>query len=118
MNRTCPECGTKIIGRADKKFCSDACRNAHNNSLNKDSKNLVRTINNRLRKNYRILEKLNSKDKTKVTKERLLRVGFSFDYFTSIYTTKTGSVYYYLYDQGYLALDNDYYLLVKNEVFQ
>ncbi|MCW8981511.1 hypothetical protein [Altibacter sp.] len=118
MNRTCPECGTKIIGRADKKFCSDACRNAHNNSLNKDSKNLVRTINNRLRKNYRILEKLNSKDKTKVTKERLLRLGFSFDYFTSIYTTKTGSVYYYLYDQGYLALDNDYYLLVKNEVFQ
>jgi len=115
MDKKCPECGEKIIGRADKKFCSDACRNSHNNTLNKDKKNLVRNINNRLRKNYRILETLNAKDKTKTTKERLLRLGFNFEYFTSIYTTKTGSVYYYLYDQGYLPLDNDYYLLVKRE---
>lgn len=116
MERTCPECGTKIIGRADKKFCSDACRNAHNNALNKDSKNLVRNINNRLRKNYRILEALNTKDKTKVKKDSLLRQGFSFDFFTSLYTTKAGSVYYYVYDQGYLPLDNDFYLLVKKDM--
>ena len=116
MERQCPECGNKIIGRADKKFCSDACRNAHNNSLNKDHKNLVRNINNRLRKNYRILEALNTKDKTKTTKEKLLRLGFNFEFFTSTYTTKTGSVYFYLYDQGYLPLDNDYYLLVKKEM--
>ena len=115
MEKTCPECGDKIIGRADKKFCSDACRNAHNNTLNKDNKNLVRNINNRLRKNYRILEALNTSDKTKTTKEKLLRLGFSFEYFTGIYTTKTGSVYYYLYDQGYLPLENDYYLLVKRD---
>lgn len=115
MEKKCPECGNRIIGRADKKFCSDACRNAHNNTLNKDTKNLVRNINNRLRKNYRILETLNTKDKTKTTKEKLSRMGFNFEYFTSIYTTKTGSVYYYLYDQGYLPLDNDYYLLVKRE---
>lgn len=116
MERICPECGDKILGRADKKFCSDACRNAHNNSLNKDNKNLVRNINNRLRKNYRILESLNTEDKTKTTKDRLLRLGFSFDYFTGIYTTKSGSVYYYLYDQGYLPLDNDFYLLVKKDI--
>ena len=116
MERTCPECGNKIIGRADKKFCSDACRNSHNNALNKDSKNLVRNINNRLRKNYRILEALNSKEKTKVTRNRLVREGFNFDFFTSIYTTKAGSVYYYVYDQGYLPLDNDFYLLVKRDM--
>jgi hypothetical protein len=117
MERICPECGNKIMGRADKKFCSDSCRNSHNNALNKDQKNLVRNINNRLRKNYRILETLNSKDKTKTTKEKLLRLGFSFEFFTSIYTTKAGKVYYYLYDQGYLNLANDYdeYLLVKKE---
>jgi len=115
MNKECPECGDKIIGRADKKFCSDACRNAHNNALNKDSKNLIRNINNRLRKNYRILETLNPSGKTKTTKERLVRLGFSFEYFTSIYTTKAGTVYYYLYDQGYLALDNDFYLIVRRK---
>lgn len=115
MEKLCPECGDRIIGRADKKFCSDACRNAFNNSLNKDSKNIVRNTNNRLRKNHRILEALNTKDKTKVTKATLLKHGFLFEYCTGTYTTKTGSVYYYLYDQAYLALDNDYYLLVKRE---
>lgn len=116
MNRSCPECGEKIIGRSDKKFCSDACRNAYNNALNRDSKNIVRTINNRLRKNHRILEVLNTKDKTKVTGTTLQKHGFLFDYFTGNYTTKTGSVYYYIYDQGYLPLDHDFYLLVKREV--
>jgi len=115
MKKLCPECGDQIIGRADKKFCCDACRNTHNNALNKDSKNLVRNINNRLRKNYRILESLNPDGKTKITKEKLLRLGFNFEFFTNIYTTKTGSVYFYLYDQGYLALENDFYLIVKRQ---
>ena len=56
MERACLECGAKIVGRIDKKFCSDACRNAYNNRINKDSKNLIRNTNNRLRRNYRILE--------------------------------------------------------------
>ena len=67
------------------------------------------------RKNYRILEKANSKEKTKIKKESLLKSGFSFDYFTSQYVTKTGSVYNYVYDQGYLELDNEWYLLVKKD---
>lgn len=113
MQKTCPECGDKIIGRADKKFCSDGCRNAHNNSLNKDNKNLVRNINNRLRKNYRILETLNKNDKTKISKDRLEREGFNFQFYTSQYVTKAGAVYNYVYDQGYLALENDWFLLVK-----
>jgi hypothetical protein len=44
----------KIVGREDKKFCSDG-RNAYNNKINKDSTNFMRNINNKLRKNYRIL---------------------------------------------------------------
>jgi endogenous inhibitor of DNA gyrase (YacG/DUF329 family) len=115
MNKICPECGDKIIGRADKKFCSDACRNAHNNALNKDSKNIIRTTNNRLRKNYRILEKLNNKDKTKVTKTTLIKNGFLFEYCTGTYITKAGDLYYYIYDQGYLPLKNDIYLLIKRD---
>ncbi len=113
MQKACPECGDKIVGRTDKKFCSDYCRNAYNNKMNKDSTNLVRNINNLLRKNYRILQELNPTDKTKTTKSKLLAKGFNFEYFTSIYTTKTGTVYYFIYDQGYLPLESDYYALVK-----
>lgn len=115
MDKSCPECGDKIIGRADKKFCSDGCRNSYNNKFNKDSKNLVRTINNRLRRNYRVLSTLNPQEKTKTTKQKLSAAGFDFNYFTSIYTTKAGTVYYFVYDQGYLPLEGDFYALVKRK---
>ena len=113
--KLCLECGERIQGRSDKKFCSDYCRNAHNNKVNKDSKNLIRNTNNRLRKNYKTLTELNSKGKTKVVRNTLNGYNFDFSLFTSIYTTKTGNVYYYVYDQGYLELDNDYFLLIKRE---
>ncbi|MDX5583870.1 MAG: hypothetical protein QNK20_02920 [Aureibaculum sp.] len=115
MKKLCPECGGKIIGREDKKFCSDYCRNAYNNKVNKDSKNLIRNTNNRLRKNYKILSDLNKSGKTKVNRVKLLDQNFDFNFFTSIYTTKTGNTYFYIYDQGYLPLENEYYLLIKRE---
>ena len=46
MKRTCSECGDNIVGRIDKKFCCDACRNSFNNRVNKDSKNLIRNRKN------------------------------------------------------------------------
>ena len=113
--KLCLECGERIQGRSYKIFCSDYCRNAYNNKVNKDSKNLIRNTNNRLRKNYKILSELNSKGKTKVVRNTLNGHNFDFSLFTSIYTTKTGNVYYYVYDQGYLELDNDYFLLIKRE---
>jgi hypothetical protein len=113
MQKKCLECEERIVGRIDKKFCSDACRNAYNNRINKDSKNLIRNTNNRLRKNYRILEVLNPNNKTKCSRAKLIEKGFDFNYFTSIYTTKVGTIYYFVYDQGYLPLEGDYYALVK-----
>ncbi len=116
QKRSCLECGTPIVGRIDKKFCSDYCRNAYNNKLNKDSKNLVRNINNRLRKNYRILDSYSLKDgKTRTTKTRLLDKGFDFEFITNLYTTKKGTTYFFVYDLGYLPLDNDFYMIVKRE---
>ena len=116
QKRSCLECGTPIIGRIDKKFCSDYCRNAYNNKLNKDSKNLVRNINNRLRKNYRILDSFTLKDgKTRTTKTKLLDKGFDFEFITNLYTTRKGTTYFFVYDLGYLPLDNDFYMIVKRE---
>jgi predicted nucleic acid-binding Zn ribbon protein len=114
--RTCLECGDPLYGRSDQKFCSDHCRNTYNNKLDVNTKNLIRNTNNRLRKNYKILTELNKSGKTKVTRLRLYDRNFDFNFFTSIYITKAGKIYYYLYDQGYLELENDYFLLIKKNL--
>ena len=77
-NKICLECNEKVIGRIDKKFCSDYCRNSYNNKVNKDSKNLIRNTNNRLRKNYKILTDLNTSGKTKISRRKLFDKGFDF----------------------------------------
>lgn len=116
MIKTCLECNEKIVGREDKKFCSDVCRNAYNNKINKDTNNYMRNINNKLRKNFRILSALNTNGKTNVTKAKLISNGFDFDYFTNVLTTKTGNTYHFVYNQGYMMLENDWYMLVKKEI--
>lgn len=115
-NRKCLECGDSVYGRSDKKFCGDHCRNIYNNKLDVDTKNLIRNTNNRLRKNYKVLSELNKQGKTKVTRLRLYDRNFDFNFFTSTYTTKAGKIYYYVYDQGYLELENDYFLLIKKNL--
>ena len=114
--KTCLECGDAIVGREDKKFCSDGCRNAYNNKINKDSTNYMRNINNKLRKNYRILSELNVEGKSKTTRAKLMSKGFDFEFFTNVLNTKSGNTYYFLYDQGYMVLDNDYYMIVKKDI--
>lgn len=113
--RSCQECKTAISGRRDKVFCSDDCRVSYNNKLNRDSTTLMRNVNNTLRRNRRILKRLNPNGKCKKAKMRLLEEGFNFHYFTNVYKTKAGKTYYFCYDQGYLELDNDTYALVTRE---
>jgi len=75
----------------------------------------MRNINNKLRKNYRILSELNIDFKSKTTRSKLLNKGFDFEYFTSILNTKTGNTYYFVYDQGYMTLESDFFILVKKD---
>lgn len=113
--RTCLECGQKLRGRKDQKFCSDYCRNTFNNRLNQDATKYIRRINNILRKNRRILSSFNPNGKITVDGISLAEEGFNFHYYTNMYTTKTGSTYFFCYDQGYLKLDNDKYMLVHKQ---
>jgi hypothetical protein len=111
----CLDCGEVIHGRADKKFCNDQCRNNYNNQLNSASSNMVRNINNVLRRNRRIMEELNPSGKTKTTRQKMAAKGFDFEYFTSLYHTQNGKTYHFCYEYAYLPLDNDELLLVKKE---
>ena len=115
--RLCLDCKKAVKGRTDKKFCNDFCRNNFNNLLKSKSNNLVRNINNALGKNRRILESffMAEEEIAKTTLEKLLEKGFLFKYITHTYTNKKGNVYFFVYDLGYLPLDNDWYLLVKRK---
>jgi len=117
--KKCLECGTVLKGRVDKKFCNDYCRNNYNNRQKSKGSHstLVRNINNALLKNRKILESLlpETEETAKVHKDKLLRLGFHFRYFTHHYITRTGKAYHYCYDYGYLPLESDWYLLVRNK---
>jgi hypothetical protein len=113
--RKCLECNETFNGRADKKFCSDLCRNAHNNKLNSDQVNYVRNVNNILRKNRRIMEGLLPDETSTVSQQKLLDKGFNFNYYTNITTTKAGKKYLFCYEYGYLAIEGNHFLLVKRK---
>lgn len=114
-DRECKECGHKLKGRKDQKFCSDYCRNTFNNRLNEDSTKYMRRINNILRKNRRILAELNPNGKITVDGISMAEEGFNFHYFTNMYKTQKGAIYYFCYDQGYLKMENDQYMLVHKQ---
>lgn len=114
-DRLCPECGTPIRGRVDKKFCSDLCRNSFNNKVNSDSNNYVRNINNALRKNRRILEENLQGEKTTVPKHKLTSKGFDFNFHTNVVVTKNNHTYIFCYEYGYLPLEKDLILIVKRK---
>ncbi len=113
MERTCLDCGQALIGRADKKFCDDACRSNYNNRQSSGESALLRKVNSILKRNRRTLEKLNPEGKVKIKRRLLVNEGFHFDYITSTYETAKGDQYRFCYEYGYLLLDNDEVLLVK-----
>jgi len=57
------------------------------------------------------------KDAKRVNKNKLSDKGFSFDYYTNIYKTKTNNYYYFSYEYGFMKLDDDYYMVVKRDEY-
>ena len=113
--KTCLNCDKPVHGRADKKFCDDYCRNNYNNQIKAYSNNMIRNINNALRKNRRILEAHlpDNEDTAKITKQHVLAKGFDFNYLTHTYTNRKGNTYFFCYDYGYLELEGDWLLVVR-----
>lgn len=121
MNTTTPKnclsCNKALKGRTDKKFCNDYCRNTHNNLLKSSSSNLVRNLNNRLSKNRRILATIleDKKYMVKIKKNSLEDLGFDFLYTTQVIKNKLGSNYYFCYEYGYIPINKEWIVLIRNE---
>lgn len=113
MERECLDCHSTLRGRADKKFCDDQCRSNYNNSLRSEISSALRPVNAILRKNHSILTKLCVGNKIKLKKDVLLRYGFDLTYHTHFSNTKNGNTCYFCYDYGYIRLDGEIFILVK-----
>ncbi len=117
MSNTCIQCGTKFVGRKDKIFCGDYCRSAYHNTNRREDEDIVKSINNILKKNRKILQSLVVNNRTKSTRQKLIEEGFNFSYFTNEYTTKAGKIYRYCYDYGYTSLEGDLIAIVEKKSY-
>ncbi|WP_008584659.1 hypothetical protein [Niabella soli] len=113
--KKCLFCHKPVKGRSDKKFCDDYCRNNYNNAQKGNATNLIRNVNNALRKNRQLLSgHLKEGDKNiKIQRSKLQSAGFQFKYSTNQYRTKDGRTYFFCYDFGYLLLENEWVLVVR-----
>ncbi len=82
--KQCEECGKVVLGRSDRKYCSEACRVASNNRKYRENTILIKKVNRILIKNHRILDEISKQNKGICTFKLLVEKGFNFDYITSL----------------------------------
>jgi hypothetical protein len=109
--RLCLECNERLLGRTDKKFCSDYCRNTFNNRQNSEFTKYIRDVNRILRSNRRILMEYRNVGRQEISERRLLQLGFRMNYTTGHKLKPNGKIQMYIYDQVMEHLENDTYLL-------
>ena len=111
--RSCDYCGESIKGRADKRFCSQECRNGYHNHVASLNDAFMRKVNKILRQNRRILAALAPEDKNYVSRERLDDRGFNFGYYTHTRPARAGGAYTFCYEYGYIEIRPDFFLLFQ-----
>lgn len=104
VNRKCPSCEQIIVGRSDKKYCSDQCRSIANKSLRLSAESIIQSTNKILRKNRTILKNLCPIGKAVVRKEVLDAMQYDVNVFSSTYKTRKNQVYYFCYDYGFTPI--------------
>lgn len=110
--KLCLEYQLPIKGRTDKRFCDDSCRNCYNNRLNSEQNNITRNINAILRKNRRIIATILGQQRM-VKRSDLLHESYNFKYHTHTLETDKGQTYIFVYNYGFLELEDDFLLLVQ-----
>lgn len=114
--RTCAECGDALMGRSDKKFCGDTCRNAYNNRMAGEVNNGMRRTIQTLKKNRRILEELYKADKKKINKKALLDKGYDYNKLTHFYVNKKNRTYRFCFDYGFVEYEEGWLFLVTDTI--
>lgn len=101
----CMECGAPVMGRADKKFCDDSCRNSYNNRQNRNRNMVLRKVNRKLAQNRRILMEF-SQHLEFIDRSALEARGFDFDYVTAVRQIAKDEMWYFCYDFAFSFLES------------
>lgn len=97
--KNCMLCGKHLLGRTDKKYCGNYCRNTYNNKVNRQSKLAMQTAQNILSRNRRILREVIGESKiTQIHTSVLLSKGYHFDYLTCVRKSSRGEEHKYCYE--------------------
>ncbi len=103
-NHQCLSCGKPLTGRFDKKFCDTQCRATFHNQHKRKHERIITAVNRQIRKNRTILKNLCPEGKATVRRERLEEMGFSFQYFSSLFLTQK-LTYYFSYEYGFAPIE-------------
>jgi hypothetical protein len=112
VEKICPSCNEKFIGRSDKKFCSDKCRSRYHYYLLGKGLKKIRQINSILRRNWLILQHIPHDEKRLIAREIMEAQGFNFNFVTSINKTPDGE-FRFCYDEGYQVVDEETVQLMR-----
>jgi hypothetical protein len=113
----CIQCGPKIVGRSDKKYCSLACKNQYQHQYHKQARSVTQQIDTILHRNRQILAILMGEKRNKMTLARLEldAMGFNFKYITGIYTNSQGKLYHYVYDFAWMEFSSQEVMVVRKK---
>jgi predicted nucleic acid-binding Zn ribbon protein len=116
----CQVCAKPLVGRSDKKFCSDYCRAQLNNEKKKldAGEQVIQNINRVLRRNRSILKSMGAMEEFTTRKENLVLLGFEFSYFTQQVPGPDGSIYNCCYEYGYRLLPDEKVLVLNRSAYQ
>ncbi len=105
--RHCEQCGYNLVGRTDKKFCNDYCRNSFNNKRYRKELFEKKKIEGVLTSNYNILKSICTSNKVaEASIYDLSSRGFEMKYFTNLSLNGEGEVLRQCFDMGLLTKQN------------
>jgi len=119
----CENCGKVLFGRTDKRFCNDTCRNTFNREKHlrekvKENENLPEILRI-IKRNYQILQSMRHGPleeglQVYMPVKELIKEGFNFKYFTSIYEDEDG-LWRFCFERGWREVDEYFFIQDRPE---
>lgn len=105
--KTCLQCERQFRGRADKRYCSDACRAQFNNLQRRVNPSTQQCIHQYLKENHRILQELLQRKNTlQISEMQLTELGFRARYITHWINVHEPPIRFGCYEYEWKKMEN------------